>query len=62
MERLGLGFETLQVLNPQLSMVSPSDFEDSGSYRYYELTELVSFALAEPVPSIHGTNGIPLKR
>jgi len=55
LERLGLGFETLQALNPRLSMVSLSNFGDSGPYRDYELTELVSFALAGPMYP----NGLP---
>lgn len=55
LDRLGLGFETLQTLNPRLSLVSLSNFGDSGPYRDYELTELVSFALAGPMYP----NGLP---
>ena len=55
MERLGLGYESLRALNPKLCMVSLSNFGDSGPYRDYELTELVSFALAGPMYP----NGLP---
>lgn len=55
MERLGLGFHALNQLNPRLSMLSLSNFGDSGPYRDWELTELVSFALAGPMYP----NGLP---
>ena len=53
--RLGLGFEQLQAWNPRVSLVSLSNFGDTGPYRDWELTELVSFALAGPMYP----NGLP---
>lgn len=53
--RLGLDFERLRAWNPRVSLVSLSNFGDSGPYRDWELTELVSFALAGPMYP----NGLP---
>lgn len=47
--RLGLGFEALQRANPRLSLVSLSNFGETGPYRDWALTELVSYALAGPM-------------
>ncbi|MBY0402134.1 CoA transferase, partial [Myxococcota bacterium] len=49
LERLGIGFETLGAWNPRLSLVSLSNFGDSGPYRDWALSELVSYALAGPM-------------
>ncbi|MBI3744596.1 MAG: CoA transferase [Chloroflexi bacterium] len=46
MEGFGLGFAELQRVNPRISMVSLSDFGQTGPYRDYRLTELVSFGIA----------------
>jgi len=53
--RLGVGFEQLQRWNPRASLVSLSNFGDTGPYRDWELTELVSYALAGPMYP----NGLP---
>ncbi|MEZ4331884.1 MAG: CoA transferase [Myxococcota bacterium] len=49
LERLGLGFEVLRRANPRLSLVSLSNFGETGPYRDWALTELVSYALAGPM-------------
>ena len=61
MDRLGLGFDSLAMLNPALSVVSLSNFGQTGPYRDYELTELVSFALAGPMFHTGAPNREPLK-
>ena len=55
MERLGLGFDRLRSWNSSVSLLSLSNFGDTGPYRDWELTELVSFALAGPMYP----NGLP---
>lgn len=55
LERLGIGFERLRSWNPAVSLLSLSNFGDTGPYRDWELTELVSFALAGPMYP----NGLP---
>lgn len=47
--RLGLDFATLARANLRLSLVSLSNFGDTGPYRDWALTELVSYALAGPM-------------
>ncbi len=49
LERLGIGFESLARWNPRLSLVSLSNFGDTGPYRDWELSELVAYALAGPM-------------
>ena len=49
LERWGIGYAALRESNPHLSMVSLSNFGNSGPYRDFELTELVAFALAGPM-------------
>ncbi|MEZ4282768.1 MAG: CoA transferase [Myxococcota bacterium] len=55
LDRMGLGFETLAAWNPRVSLVSLSNFGDSGPYRDWQLTELVAYALAGPMYS----SGLP---
>ncbi|MFO0690135.1 MAG: CoA transferase [Myxococcota bacterium] len=55
MARLGLDFATLARANPRLSLVSLSNFGDTGPYREWALTELTSYALAGPMYP----NGLP---
>ena len=45
LQRLGLGFEELQKINPSLVMVSISNFGQTGPYRDYEATDIVEYAL-----------------
>lgn len=46
METLGLGYETLEKINPKLVMASISDFGQSGPYRDYKGGTLVDYALS----------------
>ncbi|MBI4640720.1 MAG: CoA transferase, partial [Candidatus Tectomicrobia bacterium] len=43
MERLGLDFESLKKINPKLIMTSLTPFGQTGPYRNYKATDLVSF-------------------
>ncbi len=61
MERLGLGWETLSALNPALSLVSLTDFGQTGPYRDWRLTEIVNFALAGPMYVTGSPDREPLK-
>ena len=45
MPSLGLGYETLEAINPRLVMTSISNFGQTGPYRDYRATELVNFAM-----------------
>lgn len=55
MERLGLGYDELEKLNPKLVMTSISNFGQTGPYRDYEMSELVAFGMGGPMYS----KGIP---
>ncbi len=61
MERLGLGWEALHALNPSLSMLSLTDFGQTGPYRDYRLTEIVNFGLAGPMYVTGSPDREPLK-
>ena len=45
MPSLGLGFSSLQEVNPSLVMVSISNFGQTGPYRDYKATDMVDYAL-----------------
>ncbi|MBI3978074.1 MAG: CoA transferase [Chloroflexi bacterium] len=45
LDALGVGYETLARLNPKLVMTSITSFGQTGSYRDYEATDLVLYAL-----------------
>ena len=45
MPSLGLDYDTLKGLNPSLVMVSISNFGQTGPYRDYKATDIVSYAL-----------------
>ncbi len=45
MERLGLGFEELEKINPKLVMTSISNFGQTGPYRDYKTSDLITFAM-----------------
>lgn len=49
LERLGLGPETLTAWNPRIAVASLSNFGETGPYRDWALTELVSYALSGPM-------------
>ena len=45
MENLGIGYESLKKINPDLIMTSVSNFGQTGPYRDYKATELVFFGM-----------------
>ena len=45
MERLGLGYDVLKAINPNLVMTSVSNFGQTGPYRDYKASELTLFAM-----------------
>ncbi|SVC39818.1 uncharacterized protein METZ01_LOCUS292672, partial [marine metagenome] len=45
MDRLGLGYDTLSKINPNLLMTSLSNFGQTGPYKDYEMSELVLYAM-----------------
>ena len=49
MPSLGLDYETLSAINPELVMVSISNFGQSGPYRDYRGSEIVNYALGGPM-------------
>ncbi|MBI4311498.1 MAG: CoA transferase [Chloroflexi bacterium] len=49
MKRLGLSYDELRQVNPRLVMTSVSNFGQSGPYRDYELTELMTFGMGGPM-------------
>ncbi len=46
MPALGLGYENVERLNPRLVMTSISSFGQSGPYRDYKATSIISYALS----------------
>ncbi|MCX6022849.1 MAG: CoA transferase, partial [Chloroflexi bacterium] len=61
MERLGLDYATLSALNPKLTMVSISNFGQTGPYRDYAISEITLYALAGPMLSTGQPEREPLK-
>ena len=55
MERMGLGYETLKEINPDLIMTSVSNFGQTGPYRDYEGSELLLYAMGGRMTG----NGLP---
>ncbi len=55
MPSLGLGYEVLDAINPQLVMVSVSNFGQTGPYRDYRGSEIVDYALG----GSYYTGGLP---
>lgn len=45
MDRLGLGYETLEKINPRLVMTSLSNFGQSGPYRDYKASHLIFWGM-----------------
>ncbi|MBM2826812.1 MAG: CoA transferase [Dehalococcoidia bacterium] len=45
LEELGLDYQTLSKVNPQLIMTSISNFGQTGPYRDYKSTEMISFGM-----------------
>ena len=46
MDRLGLGYEVLEKVNPRLIMVSISNFGQSGPYKDYKAEDIVEYAMS----------------
>jgi len=55
MERLGLSFEELEKINPKLVMTSISNFGQTGPYRDFKSSDLITFAMGGAMNS----TGIP---
>ena len=49
MDRLGLGYEELEKINPKLVMTSISNFGQTGPYRDYKISELMAFGMGGPM-------------
>jgi len=62
MERLGLGYDVLERMNPRLVMTSISNFGQSGPYRDFESSELIINAMGHTMSSCGLPNREPLKR
>ncbi|MSQ40610.1 MAG: CoA transferase [Dehalococcoidia bacterium] len=61
MERLGLGYEVLSKINPNLVMTSLSNFGQTGPYRDYLASELVLFAMGGRMSNTGLLDRYPLK-
>ena len=61
MERLELGYEELEKINPKLVMTSISNFGQTGPYRNYKITELMTFGMGGPMHSTGQEDMEPLK-
>ncbi len=61
MERLGLSYEVLSKINPNLVMTSLSNFGQTGPYRDYLASELTLFAMGGRMASSGLSDRYPLK-
>ncbi len=61
MERLGLGYQTLSKINPDLVVTSLSNFGQTGPYRDYLASELTLFAMGGRMNSTGLPDRYPLK-
>jgi len=61
MPSLGLSYDTLDAVNPQLIMVSISDFGQTGPYRDYKGSEIVDYALGGAFYTTGPADRPPLK-
>jgi len=55
MERLGLGYEALEKINPKLVMTSISNFGQTGPYRDYKASDLILYGMGGAMYD----NGVP---
>ena len=62
MERLGLGYEVLEKVNPKLVMTSISNFGQDGPYRDFKASEVIINAMGHTMSSCGLPNREPLKR
>ncbi len=61
LDRLGVGYDFLHALRPDLPVVSISNFGQSGPYRDYRLTELGLYGFAGEMYSMGVTDREPVK-
>ncbi len=61
MERLGIGYEVLSKINPDLVMTSVSNFGQTGPYRDYRASELVLYAMGGRMNNTGLPDRYPLK-
>ena len=61
MPSLGLDYETLETLNPKLVMTSISNFGQTGPYRDWKATDMVSFALGGIMYTVGALERTPLR-
>ena len=60
-DRMGFGWEALHALKPDLSLVSVSNFGQTGPYRDYRLTEVSLYGFAGEMYSMGMTDREPTK-
>ena len=61
MPSLGLGYQTLEKLNPRLVMISISSFGQTGPYRDFKASEIVEYAMGGEMCSTGIAGREPLK-
>lgn len=61
MESFGLGWDAIHAVKPNLSLVSISNFGQTGPYRDYKLTDLALYAFAGEMYSMGETDREPVK-
>ncbi len=61
LDRLGIGWEFMQAIKPDLSMVSISNFGQDGPYRDFKATDLVLYAFSGEMYSMGMTDREPTK-
>lgn len=62
MDNLGLGWETIHHLNPNCSLLSISNFGQTGPYRDYKASDLVLFAMGGEMYSMGVPEREPVKQ
>jgi len=62
MEKLGLDYETLEKINPELVMVSISNFGQTGPYRDFKASEIVIYGMGGAMNSTGLPEREPLKK
>ncbi len=61
LDRLGIGWDFLQAMNPRASLISVSNFGQDGPYRDYRLSELTLYGFAGEMHSMGMTDREPTK-
>ena len=61
MDKLGLGYDALEKINPRLIMVSISNFGQSGPYRDYKAEDIVEYAMSGLMYAIGNYDREPMK-